>query len=204
MGRGVYHFRFLCLCLIGCAWISCSGPHSQNPPASNNTSISPPPLSLVELAQAIHYGVNSIREQEGLPALKWNEALASIATTHSDDMATYGYFEHVNRQGDSPTDRALAAEFECVLREGSRIYEGVGENLFQTFHYDSYTTITDPLGSRVTYEWKSFAQLAKEAVDGWMNSPPHRKNLLNARYRTQGIGISLSDDLGLYVTQNFC
>jgi len=193
--------------LLWCVlWFGCNGPKAVQTPSSGaeQQQIAPPPLSRAGLARAIHDRVNLVRLEEGLSQLAWNDTLAMIATVHSDDMAANDYFEHINREGASPTDRGRAADYECVQHEGSRIYEGIGENLFQTFHYDSYTTISDPLGTRVEYEWKTLPELAEEAVQGWLNSPPHRKNLLNARYRTHGIGVGISKDLGLYVTQNFC
>lgn len=41
---------------------------------------------------------------------------------------------------------------------------------------------------------------AKTVVRGWMNSPPHRKNILNCRYTTIGVGYEAQ---GKYWTQEF-
>ena len=44
---------------------------------------------------------------------------------------------------------------------------------------------------------------AKEVVKGWMNSPPHRRNILNPRYRYLGVGfLGCPNRLG-YATQVF-
>jgi uncharacterized protein YkwD len=47
-------------------------------------------------------------------------------------------------------------------------------------------------------------EIASQVVNGWMNSPGHRENILNARYDREGIGIAVSSDGKVYVTQNFC
>ncbi len=38
-------------------------------------------------------------------------------------------------------------------------------------------------------EWESEEVLARRAVDGWMNSPGHRKNILTAEYDEAGMGV---------------
>ena len=45
-------------------------------------------------------------------------------------------------------------------------------------------------------------KLAKDLVDGWMKSPGHRANILNAQLRYIGVGVAHSDNY-IYATQNF-
>ncbi len=37
-----------------------------------------------------------------------------------------------------------------------------------------------------------------------MNSPGHRENILTEIYDREGIGVEITDDHKVYVTQNFC
>jgi uncharacterized protein YkwD len=46
--------------------------------------------------------------------------------------------------------------------------------------------------------------LAEVVVDGWMDSPGHRENILEDGYGLQGIGVAISSDEEVFVTQNFC
>jgi hypothetical protein len=47
-------------------------------------------------------------------------------------------------------------------------------------------------------------EIAKQVVNGWMNSPGHRANILNGRYDREGIGVAVSSDEKVYFTQDFC
>lgn len=43
----------------------------------------------------------------------------------------------------------------------------------------------------------------EQVMDSWMNSPGHRKNILNTAYGKIGIGIAMGGDYGVYWTQCF-
>ena len=65
-----------------------------------------------------------------------------------------------------------------------------GENIA---FLDGYYGVNNP-GNRNT---------AITIVDGWMNSPGHRENILTPDWRSEGVGVAVSGDV-VYVTQNFC
>ncbi len=44
---------------------------------------------------------------------------------------------------------------------------------------------------------------AKQVVNGWMKSPPHKKNILNAKFLYLGVGVAMCTDNLAYVTQVF-
>lgn len=48
---------------------------------------------------------NAFRVRQGKKPFVWDEAAAASAREHSQDMASQGYFDHVNPQGKSPADR---------------------------------------------------------------------------------------------------
>ena len=56
----------------------------------------------------------------------------------------------------------------------------------------------------VSKDYHSLEELANLVVDGWMDSPGHRENILNSSYDVEGIGVAINDDEEVYVTQNFC
>ena len=45
--------------------------------------------------------------------------------------------------------------------------------------------------------------IASATVDGWMNSPGHRANILTSYFQSTGIGVAISGN-EVYLTQNFC
>jgi uncharacterized protein YkwD len=44
---------------------------------------------------------------------------------------------------------------------------------------------------------------AKDVVNGWMNSPPHKKNIVEPRFSFIGVGVRLCKNNIAYVTQVF-
>jgi uncharacterized protein YkwD len=71
----------------------------------------------------------------------------------------------------------------------------------------------DRAGERVAdagYEWSRFGEnIARgqdsvyDVVDGWMNSPEHRENILDCRLHQVGVGLAFSADRTPYWVQDF-
>jgi uncharacterized protein YkwD len=113
------------------------------------------------LEDAIVGRINLIRRGRGLRPLRYSARLAAAAAFHSNDMARKGYFEH-----DSANGTAFWRRIERFYpSRGFRSWT-VGENLL----------------------WASDTYGAAFAVREWMNSPPHRANILSREWREIGIG----------------
>jgi uncharacterized protein YkwD len=138
-----------------------------------------------KLAFLIHDKINEERKQNGLKELSWDSKLALIAEKHSKDMGQREYYSHVTPEGLEPTDRANNAGYSCKKNYGSYYTIGISENLFQ---------IKGLIGG--------YENISDSVVEGWMNSPGHRKNILEKNYDREGIGIAI--DNGWQITQNFC
>ena len=128
---------------------------------------------------AIHDLVNEHREDHDAGVVDHDGAIASMARTHSHDMATRDYFSHMSPEGDGPHDR-MDAMFPSDCR-------AVGENLAMV---RSVGVTTDE-------------ELAERIVEGWLESDDHRENMLHNRWDRQGIGIYLANDTA-WATQKFC
>jgi len=138
----------------------------------------------------VHRLINLEREKHGLKTLGYDEKLASVAKSHSKDMASSGYFSHDTPEGLDPTDRAGKADYVCRYQIGNLIYSGIGENI--------HMVTSSSIGL-----WSSPESIAETAVSGWMDSPGHRKNILTSNFSNEGIGVSISA-FTIHVTQNFC
>ena len=138
-----------------------------------------------KLAFLIHDKINEERKQNGLKELSWDSKLALIAEKHSKDMGQREYYSHVTPEGLEPTDRANNAGYSCKKNYGSYYTIGISENLSQ---------IKGVIGG--------YENISDSVVEGWMNSPGHRQNILEKNYDRQGIGVAI--DNGWYFTQNFC
>ena len=56
-------------------------------------------------------------EAGGAVPLAWDERLYNVALGHAEDMCERDYFEHVNPEGQSPTDRARAMGYDFSVAE---------------------------------------------------------------------------------------
>ena len=155
-----------------------------------------------ELEARIHTLVNRQRAQHGLSQLSWNEAIRPIARGHSNHMGRRRYFSHNAPNGADFSDRYRRARFRCqVPAGGNRILLG-GENLFMGHVVRTWTVYSD--GTRQVAARHNLDSLAQAAVVGWMNSRSHRENLLTPHWRTEAIGVEITEDGRVYATQNFC
>jgi uncharacterized protein YkwD len=120
----------------------------------------------------VYERINEIRQQEGLEPLKYNAELSEVARQYSQKMAEEEFFAHVSPDGSTPATRVETAGI---------LYWIVGENLFTS------TNASDP---------------APLAVQGWMDSPGHRENILRSVFTETGVGVWQTGNT-YYFTQLF-
>lgn len=118
--------------------------------------------------------LNQKRVENGLTPLVWNEQLAGIARTHSQSMADFNYFSHRGLDNKMVSGRADDV--------GLKKWRAIGENIAYNRGYD------DPIG---------------RAVEGWLDSPSHRHNLLDDTWKETAVGIAVTADGSYYLTQVF-
>jgi uncharacterized protein YkwD len=107
--------------------------------------------------------VNRRRASAGLQPLRYDRCLDRAAEGHARDMVRRHYFAHTSRGGRNLVQRVRAAGY--VRRAG---HWRLGENLAWG------------AGRRST---------ARSIVHGWMNSPPHRANILARGFRDVGVAV---------------
>lgn len=152
------------------------------------------------LAATIHAMINQEREKQGLEALQWDQALAYIALSHSEDMAKRDYFDHVSPEGNDFADRYERHGYRQNTRIGDTILVG-GENL-ALYNVIRSTTYNQETSEIYEYEFNALDDLASSAVQGWMESPGHRENILTP-FTREGIGVFISEEGEVYITENF-
>ncbi len=120
--------------------------------------------------------VNSERQARGLAPYRLQTQLRAAGRAHSTDMACNSFLSHTGSDGSTVRDR--------VEREGYS-WSWIGENIFAT----GDTTSGAP----------------QRAFDWWMNSAPHRANLLSPNYTEIGFGYMYrsASDYGGYFTAVF-
>ncbi|MBF2008307.1 MAG: CAP domain-containing protein [Chlorogloeopsis fritschii C42_A2020_084] len=125
-----------------------------------------------EIEAGVRQSINQVREKNGLKPLQNNERLAEIARNYSRQMAEKNFFSHTGADGST---------VETRVRAGGISYWVVGENLFKG------TNLTQPV---------------KIAVDGWLESPGHRANIMRPYFTETGVGV-WRDGNSYYITQLF-
>ena len=185
---------FLIPCLISCA----------TPPASRTGRMPErgdrPSISISKLEKIIHDLINKERRKHDLSPLAWNDTLSSIARSHSKDMAMRNYFSHDTPDGHDFSYRYNQAGYSCAVPGPGNIYYTGAENIFQNNLYDRVVFIHGV----AHYDWNTTVEIAESTVQGWMSSPGHRKNILTPYWKSEGIGVEISPDDKVYITQNFC
>jgi uncharacterized protein YkwD len=159
-----------------------------------------PRISPEALESKVFDLVNAERVDHKLKPLKADPRLTGVARAHSRDMAKRGFFDHVNPDGQSPSDRGRKAGVPCRRQYADYSTAGISENIFQNNLYDRVIFKND----QPTYEWKTLEEIAVSTVMGWMNSPGHRKAILTSTFTTTGIGVAIATNDQVLITQEFC
>ena len=144
-----------------------------------------PIFSERQISNLIHSEINQIRMDNGLQPLEYDFELEEIARQHSEDMALRNYFAHESPEGNTIEQRYADNEYVCHIVTRDFIGMG-GENLSQNWKQGDNNYV------------------ALSTVQGWMESPGHRENILIDYFENQGIGVYLDSDDEIYITQNFC
>jgi len=176
------------------------------------------PLDLAQpdyqvLDAAVFFVSNAYRAEHGLPPFVFEPALRDIAARHSMSMAKYEFVDHQN-----PWEQ----EFRNPQTRGQAVFIDIqGENIASALAYvwppqglyyaekrENSWQYYSPAGEPITIH--SYLSLAQALVERWYQSPPHRRNLLDPRFRKLGCAVRLhpyrstgSEMPVTYATQNF-
>ena len=96
--------------------------------------------------------------------MMWDSELQAIARAHSRDMADKRYFSHTNKSGLDYRERAVAAGYRCPNPK----WQGVAENLY-------FGTVGH--------------KTPAAAVVNWLDSPLHKRAMLDTTFTKGAIGI---------------
>jgi len=128
-------------------------------------SLSGATASAQSAAEQVVALTNQVRAQNGLPPLSVKLPLIWAAQVHANEQAALNRLSHTGRYGDA----------------GQRI---AGQR-----------------ATRRDYRWNAWgenvamgARDAASVLTGWMNSPGHRANILNASYTDIGVGLAYSSN----------
>jgi uncharacterized protein YkwD len=145
---------------------------------ATSVAAAPPPVfepdepDLAAVEQSAFDSTNALRETQNLPPLIPDKLLAATAKRFATYMARSGLYGH-EADGKTPGRRLQSAGYQYCF---------VAENIAYAFNTRGYTT----------------AALARTFVEGWKNSPGHRRNMVEPEATNLGVGIAHSPETGIY------
>jgi uncharacterized protein YkwD len=131
-------------------------------------------LQMYEMINRDRTATSARQETKGRARpLRWDDRLADIARTHSEDMVQHGFFSHKGSDGSLPAAR---------VSHGGIDWRAVGENIAEAKNIEEAEAL--------------FMNEPKFQQN-------HRGNILDPKFTRVGIGIVKAPDGTLYITQDF-
>jgi uncharacterized protein YkwD len=133
---------------------------------------------IAAVERGIVEGTNRFRHEHGLGTVKSDTTLDRVARHFATYLAATDRFDH-EADGSTPARRAVAQGYDYCL---------VSENIAYQFDSRGFTS----------------EALAHGLVQGWKDSPGHRRNMLDARAIDTGVAVVQSPRTGrFYAVQMF-
>jgi uncharacterized protein YkwD len=117
------------------------------------------PEPVPDMEREVARRIDEIRRDNRLPPLRLDDALGAAAREYSCALARREALSHTDPAGRSVADR---------VRKAGKTFRVLGENLA------SSENARDPVAA---------------AVQGWMQSSGHRKNILTVEFTETGVGV---------------
>ena len=160
--RGLLHLGLL-LTALGASLAAAPAAEAAKDRRCKHTLATPGEVTDRTLVRATHCLLNQERRARRLRKLRLNGRLSRAALLHARDMARRNYFSHESLTGASFLDRIKRTGYLRTADSWS-----VGENI--AWGSGRYST-------------------PRAIVRSWMQSPGHRANVLQPRFRERGIGV---------------
>ena len=155
-----------------------------------------------QIEKELNKFVNLKRQEYNLSELILDSQLSDIAREHSEDMIERNFTAHINPDGLDVSARGDLVDYKCTKIHGFKMETCLAENIYETTLFEKGIILGD--GTNPFFTWSGMGDIATKAIDGWMSSDGHRENLLNAGYTRQGLGVAISEDDKVLITEMFC
>ncbi|MEM7439155.1 MAG: CAP domain-containing protein [Pseudomonadota bacterium] len=161
-------------------------------------------------SEAVLIATNNARCRQGETQLRHDNSLRKASFVHSRNMVATGTFSHKTRISGAATlkDRAKMANVRFrYIAENLALLSAYQFTAGKPFQVENRAACKfRSAGSGAAIPIHSYKTLAEEAVQQWMGSPGHRKNLLSGRLDRLGAAavFAPTETCGqYYITQVF-
>ncbi|PZX47789.1 Cysteine-rich secretory protein family protein [Algoriphagus chordae] len=147
------------------------------------------------LQAAMFYVTNKERIKYGLPPFVHSEIIEKVAAAHASDMVKLHFYSHISKiKGKKTVNERFGLEGLNLMLIGENISSSIGLQ-----YQDGRKIIIPRSGGMYTYASSkrevilphTYLSYAEEVVKLWMNSPSHRKSILNPNFVQLGCGASV-------------
>lgn len=167
----------------------------DNPYVENNTSENTigykGNLDEQKVLAELYTMTNINRGDNNIDTLDLNQSLENVAQYKASNMKQKDYVSHVSPSGSNLTDRLDRFGLKCNQS---------GENIGQLY----YKREIDVNYADENVNYTTEKELASGINKQFMNSNQHKSNIISREYDDYGIGMSITENGKVYVTQVFC
>jgi uncharacterized protein YkwD len=143
------------------------------------------------LEDLIHQEINKVKKANNLPLLRKDKVLRNAATDQNNYQIRIGDLSHTQKTSKKQN-----------LGDRVGFYGGGFQAMAENVMYEGFIVRTS--GTKKEIITPSYIDQAKKMVTSWMNSPSHRKNIMNPKYDMVGTAVGYNGDLhAVFATQVF-
>ena len=165
------------------------------------------------LNAAVFWITNIARKKYNLKQFQFHDKLRQTATLHSEQMKRHNFFDHINAF--DARYKTLTDRIDSVKDNNFQGFMSWGENIadYPIIKADEKYRVENRNGVKRLFSASgkeifpyTYYEYAKSVVEGLMNSPGHRENILNPDYEYLGCGCASYENQDLLyfkLTQNF-
>ncbi len=148
-------------------------------------------VDIVLLEQLIHEEINKVKRANGLPLLSKDRTLRNAATDQNNYQIRKGDLSHTQGNAGKQT-----------LKDRISFYGGGFQATAENVIYEGFIIRTT--GTQREIIAPTYREQAKKMVKSWMDSPGHRKNIMNPNYDQVGTAVGYHGELhAVFSTQVF-
>ena len=133
-----------------------------------------------QLEQMIWNRTNAERTKRGLNPLVWNNSLATVSDYHAWNMSNGGFRGHTAPDGDNPTQRIHKFKINC------------------------HNSVREIIAVGQVQDEEMITSLSKRIVASWMDSGPHRNEIISEDVEYAGVGVYADETGSIFTVQLFC
>lgn len=158
------------------------------------------------LDAALFHLTNEQRVKFNLPKFVYSNPLHKATINHSEAMINQDFYSHENPY--NPADRKMIDRIFLNTKEFREMAENIAQLDILGGNEDRYCFEIPRTGQEYVFincetkrplPLRTYADLARSVIIGWMNSPHHRENILNPRLKSLGCSGRISK--GIFKTK---